>query len=132
MLDQVLELKEREINAATQEERDAVAKEMKALMEQNPDEWAMAMVESARQTADRAEALVKRIKVREQLSEVLPILPLSYIAKNYFNKSRQWLYQRVNGNIVNGKPAEFTDEEIEVFNTAIQDLSRKLGSVGIR
>ena len=69
--------------------------------------------------------------VRHQLGEVKEELSLSYIAKNYFNKSRQWLNQRINGSIVNGKPAKFTDDQLRVFNNALHDISKKIGSVKI-
>lgn len=131
MLERVLKLKERYAKATTQEEKNAVDLEMKKLQDEDMDAWANAMVESAKETADRAEALVKQTKVREQLENALPILPLSYIAEHYFKKSRQWLYQRLNGNIVNGKPAQFTDEEINTLNTALQDISKKIGSLRV-
>lgn len=131
MLERVLKLKERYAKATTQEEKNAVDIEMKKLQDEDMDAWANAMVESAKETADRAEALVKQIRVREQLEDALPILPLSYIAEHYFKKSRQWLYQKINGNIVNGKPAQFTDEEINTLNTALQDISKKIGSLRV-
>ncbi|MRJ10983.1 DUF5053 domain-containing protein [Ornithobacterium rhinotracheale] len=131
MKEQVLKLKERYVNAKTEKERKAIDEEMHRLMNENGEEWAKAMLESAKDTAERAEQLVKQARAREQLNEVLPILPLSYIAKNYFNKSRQWLYQKVNGNIVNGKPATFTAEEVETFNQAIEDLSNRLKEVKV-
>lgn len=53
---------------------------------------------------------------------------MSYIAKNYFNKTKSWLSQRINGNDVNGKPARFTPEEIDTLNKAFSDLSQKLGA----
>lgn len=74
---------------------------------------------------DRAEELV----LRDKLESVLPIVSVSYIAKNYFNKSRYWLYQRINGNIVNGKKAKFTPSEIVLLETAFKDISKKIGSV---
>ncbi|WOC50671.1 DUF5053 domain-containing protein [Bergeyella porcorum] len=131
MLERVLKLKERYAKATTQEEKNAVDIEMKKLQDEDMDAWANAMVESAKETADRAEALVKQTRVREQLENALPILPLSYIAEHYFKKSRQWLYQKINGNIVNGKPAQFTDEEINTLNTALQDISKKIGSLRV-
>lgn len=131
MLERVLKLKERYAKATTQEEKNAVDLEMKKLQDEDMDAWANAMVESARETADRAEAMVKQTRVREQLENALPVLPLSYIAEHYFKKSRQWLYQRLNGNIVNGKPAQFTDEEINTLNTALQDISKKIGSLRV-
>ena len=131
MLERVLELKERYTKATTQEEKNAVDLEMKKLQDEDMDAWAKAMLESAKETADRAEALVKQVRVREQLENALPLLPLSYIAEHYFKKSRQWLYQKINANIVNGKPAQFTEEEIKTLNFALQDISRKIGSVSI-
>lgn len=131
MLERVLKLKERYAKATTQEEKNAVDLEMKKLQDEDMDAWANAMVESARETADRAEAVVKQTRVREQLENALPVLPLSYIAEHYFKKSRQWLYQRLNGNIVNGNPAQFTDEEINILNTALQDISKKIGSLRV-
>lgn len=66
---------------------------------------------------------------KERLKEVLPLISISYITKIYFNKSRHWFYQKLNGNIVNGKPARFTPEEIEALNFALKDVSRKLAAI---
>lgn len=92
MLDRVLELKEKYVNATTEQEYEQIDKEMQFLMNEYPDSWALAMLESAKLMGYKTENLVKRERIKEQLNEVLPVLPLSYIAKNYFNKSRQWLY----------------------------------------
>ena len=48
---------------------------------------------------------------KEQLKEVSEIVSMSYIAQKYFNKNRTWLYQKINGNLKNGKPAKFSDLE---------------------
>ena len=71
------------------------------------------------------------ISLRMQLSEISEIVSLSYIAKNYFNKTRHWLYQRINNSIVNGKPARFTHEEVNTLNFAFQDIGKKFGSINI-
>ncbi|MDR3339838.1 MAG: DUF5053 domain-containing protein [Candidatus Symbiothrix sp.] len=42
-----------------------------------------------------------------------------------------WLHQKINGNVKNGKPAKFTNAEIEIFNFALQDISKKIGSIAI-
>jgi len=73
----------------------------------------------------------KDISIRIQMAEVSEMVSLSYIAKKYFGRTAQWLYQRINGNIVNGKPAKFTDEEIKTFNSALQDISKKIGSLAL-
>jgi hypothetical protein len=71
------------------------------------------------------------LKLKVQLIENKEIIPLSYIARNYFKKSKNWVYQRVNGYQVNGKTSKFTDSEIEKFNFALQDISKRLGSISI-
>ena len=77
------------------------------------------------------DAKINDISVKIQLAENAELLPLAYIAKRYFNKTKSWLYQRVNGNIVNGNPAKFTEPEKVIFNNAIRDISKKIGSINI-
>jgi len=71
---------------------------------------------------------MEEIRLRYHLIQNREIIPFSYIAKNYFNKSKEWLYQRLNENIVNGKTAKFSENEIKTFNFALQDISKKIGS----
>ena len=78
--------------------------------------------------AASADAVIADVK-KWQLGEVAEIVSLAYIARTYFNKSRHWLHHRINGNIVNGKPAKFTDEQLVIFNNALRDISNKIGSV---
>lgn len=47
------------------------------------------------------------------------------IAQEYFGKSREWLTQRIVGNIVNGKKAEFKPEEYERFAYALRDIAKQ-------
>lgn len=74
---------------------------------------------------------VKQDCIKLQLQDVSEIISIAWIAKKYFGKTKNWLYQRINGNIVNGKPCKFTDEEIDIFNQALQDISKKIGSLNI-
>jgi hypothetical protein len=71
------------------------------------------------------------LKLRVKLIENREIIPFSYIAKNYFKKSKAWLYQRINGNKINGKPVQFTSQEVEILNIALQDIGKKIGSINI-
>ncbi len=83
------------------------------------------------QSIKETDTFIEETKVKMQLMQVTEIVSLSYIAKNYFHKTRTWLYQKINGNKVNGKEASFTKEEIDTLNYAIQDISKKLGSTVI-
>lgn len=62
-------------------------------------------------------------EIRAKLGEIPEAISLSYVAKKYFGKSRNWLYQRLNGNLVNGKPASFTPAEHQKFVAALEDIS---------
>ena len=66
-----------------------------------------------------------------KLQEIKDIISLSYISKKYFGKNRSWIHQKINGNLKNGKPAEFSADEIKIFNFALQDISRKIGSIAM-
>lgn len=68
-------------------------------------------------------------RLRTQIESEYEILPLSYIAKHYFNKSRAWLYQRLNGLEVKGHTYALNEEQKEIFNLACQDISKRIGSV---
>lgn len=68
-------------------------------------------------------------KLRSQIECEYEILPLSYIAKHYFNRSRAWLYQRLNGLEVKGRTYSLNEKQKEIFNTACQDISKRIGSV---
>jgi len=82
-------------------------------------------------TGKNLKKIENEISLKEQLSEVSEIISLSYIAKTYFGKTRNWLYQRINGNMVNGKNSKFTTDELEQFKNALKDISEKLGSLSI-
>jgi len=65
------------------------------------------------------------------MQEVSKFVNLAYIATEYFKKTKAWLYQRINGNVVNGKAARFTNEELKTLKFALDDISKKLGSFSV-
>ena len=119
------ELKNAYCDAKTETELEEISTRVKELARSDREAFSDAMVEMAADTAQRATEL----SVKAQLKDVLPTLSMAYIAKNYFNRTSQWLYQRINGNEVNGKPAKFTDEELATLEAALKDISEKIGSV---
>ena len=64
-----------------------------------------------------------------QLEAIEEFLNFAKIASSYFGKSRTWLYQRLHGYSVHGKPAKFTSEEKKRFSEALIDLSDNIRSV---
>lgn len=124
---QLEKLKEAYIKAKTNKEKEQIDAEIQKLIEQDDAAFANGMITLARATADRAEQLV----IRKQIEDILPILSISTLVKKYFKKTPQWFYQRLNGNIVNGKPAMFTEQELDTLRFALQDISKQIGSVTI-
>jgi hypothetical protein len=121
------ELKMCDINAKSDRERDKLHIELEKLANEDPDGFESAVVESARKTLSD----IKELKIKEQVTQISEIISMSYIAKNYFNKSKSWMSQRINELDVNGKPAKFTSEEVDILNFAIQHISTKLGTLRI-
>ena len=120
-------LKSRYMNAKNEQERDAVRKEIAELCDEDTMKVASIATEQIQESIDEINGII----IRRQLEDILPFMSLAYIAKRYFGKSRQWLYQRVNGTIVNGKPARFTNQEIDILNAAIQDMGNRLPSTKV-
>lgn len=131
MIEKIQNLKEKYVNAQTDEERERINNQISELSREDENLFVDAMMMSVDDTARKATQLSEKVKARNQLGSVIEVLPLSYIATHYFNKSRSWLYQKLNGYNVNGKPACFSEKEKEIFNFAVQDLSKKIGSVAI-
>jgi hypothetical protein len=67
--------------------------------------------------------------IRERLGHLPEIINLSAVARQCFGKSRTWLYQRINGNNVNGKPAYFTRSERKQLQDALHDIGEKLSAI---
>ncbi len=120
-------LKERFVNAKTEAERQAVNAEIHEICEED----AVAVAEIVKLQLMETHKKVDEILVRKQLEEMLPAISLSYIAKTYFKKSRAWLYQRINGLSVNGKPAKFSASEMETLNYALNDIGHKLTNIRV-
>lgn len=111
--------------AKTKEEKERINNSMLQLQEENPEEYGKALEMLIRETSQHIEEL----SVAEQMGEVTKIVSMSYIAKEYFGKSRSWLFQRLNGNAVNGKPATFTPDELLTLKNALSDIARRIGSI---
>ena len=75
--------------------------------------------------------LERMLSIKAQVKEISEIVSLKYIAKNYFGKSASWLSQRINGSPVRGKIYCLKESELDILNSAIQDIGKKLGSLSI-
>ena len=76
----------------------------------------------------RLESEVKAL--RSQIDEEdYKLLPISYIAKNYLNKSASWLLQRLNGYQVRGKVYTLSQEQKGIFNQAVKEISNRISAL---
>jgi hypothetical protein len=69
------------------------------------------------------------VDIRERLGSLPEIINLSSVARQCFGKSRTWLYQRINGNKVNGKVAYFTRAERKQLLDFLHGLGNELLAV---
>lgn len=115
-------LKERFVNAETEEEIAAVDRDMKALADKDIHAFSAGLVACAEDTNKEA----AEVLVRERLESILPFISVSALARTYFKRSPQWFYQRLNGGIVNGKPARFNAAELKTLSDALVDIGKKI------
>ena len=64
--------------------------------------------------------------INQKLSPILNALSWADLSRTYFGKSNSWLYHKMNGIDGNGKPTQFSDEELQTLKNALLDLSSKL------
>lgn len=121
MIDKIKDLKLKS-RTANKKEMEAIDLEMEKLASENPKEFSEAMLMCIEESNLKADELL----LKQKLEEVLPIISVSYLSKNYFKKTPQWFYQRLNGNTVNGKEAHFTHNELETLSVALKEIGQKL------
>ena len=73
----------------------------------------------------------EELNTLEAVKSISNMISFKYIAATYFNKSKSWFSQRLNGNMVHGRKCGFNDEELRTLRFALQDISKKIGSLSI-
>lgn len=59
-------------------------------------------------------------------AQILDTLNCATIAERFFNRSRAWFIQRLNNNIINGKPVSFTPDELLKLRTSLKVLASEI------
>lgn len=90
--------------------------------------FTMAFIQGAKETKEELERINEAIRIKKDLEAINEFTSMSYIAKHYFGKTRHWLYQRINGSLVNGKTVSFSSEEKQKLATALKELSMKINN----
>ncbi len=63
---------------------------------------------------------------KEKLSDIILDINIAKIANRYFDKSSSWLYHKFDRRDGNGKPTDFTPEELEQLRGALFDLADRI------
>lgn len=116
------------------DERERKDRALEKLFKEDPKEkekFIQEFHEALDHSGNRIDFIEEQINLKLKLQEVTEIISLSYIAKNYFHKTRQWLYQRINGNKVGGKKLTLTEDQLKTLDFALKDISKKIGSLSI-
>lgn len=115
----------------TSEEKEAFKKNRQGRFESktevDKEDYMQKSEEGLKATIDRAEEVL----LIAQFGELAGALSLSFIARKYFNRSKEWLYQRLKGYKVNGKPAQFTPEERKRLADALLDISKQAKDIAL-
>lgn len=59
-------------------------------------------------------------------AQILDTMNCAAISERFFNRSRAWFIQRLNNNIVNGKPVSFSTEELLKLRTSLKVLASEI------
>lgn len=73
----------------------------------------------------KSDPVLSKIRFMER-GDLLRVLNGAYIAERFFGKSGSWFSQKLNNNLKNGKPCEFTPEEIETLSNALHTIAIEL------
>lgn len=85
-----------------------------------------------KQTLSIKEADARKETVRQQLSDILLDISWARLSMRYFNRSRSWLHQKLDGVSSNGRPGGFTDDERAQLRAALKDLTDRIRTAADR
>jgi hypothetical protein len=72
-----------------------------------------------------SDPVLSKIKFMER-GDLLRVLNGAYIAERFFGKSGSWFSQKLNNNIKNGKPCEFSPDELKKLSDALHTIAIEL------
>ena len=69
--------------------------------------------------------ILSKINFMER-QDLLRVVNGTYIAERFFGKSGSWFSQKLNNNLKNGKPCEFTPQELKTLSNALHTIAIEL------
>lgn len=73
----------------------------------------------------------QRTSVRQVLDDVYEEVNWAYLAKNYFGRSRSWLYHKFSGR-GGGAVADFNDVDRDRLKAALKDIAARVNAAADR
>ena len=58
--------------------------------------------------------------------DIMKVLKVSYIAERFFGRSRSWLCHKLNHDMMNGKPDDFTADERKKLKDALDTIAYEI------
>ena len=133
---EIRELMQKMHNAPDEEQKQIIVREIESVFKSLSDTEKEFVRKEFMSSLDDRLAFTKNrlaeIDISMDIMEVSKYVSLSRIASDYFGKSKEWLYQRVKGYSVNGKPAAFTPDERRKLSEALQDINRIAQETALR
>jgi hypothetical protein len=128
--EEIERLKNEFVSLKTEEERKAFDVKFRSHLssksEKEKQEFADAFADSARADVKRIRKFCNEATLKVKMENILGVVSMAYIAREYFHKSKFWFSQKLNGNIKNGTVTSFTEEELKILSFALRDISLKL------
>lgn len=78
-----------------------------------------------------AQVKLRQATVRQVLDDVYEEVNWAYLAKNYFGKSRSWLYHKFSGRN-NGTNDDFNDIDRDKLRNALQDIAFRINKAAAK
>lgn len=106
----------------TEKERKEHDAKFTALMKSIPSEQRKLAGQYLREVmAERRSSKSPKVNkdLKKELQDIQEVISLSYIAKEYFDKDRTWLYKKINGT------NPFTEDEMKILSMALKSIGNK-------
>lgn len=127
--DELEQMKTKFMTLSSGEEEERFREEMEEFVaSKSPEDrkiLAEVFVNGATEACNRAESVYDDT-LRSYLDGIYESISWSYVARQYFGKSRSWLCQRLNGLKIRNKEVQFTESEKKILLNALLDLSNNI------
>lgn len=97
---------------------------VKEIMERAQSEEGARLAREAIERFKAAPEAEKVLDLKEQ--DIMKVLKVSYIAERFFGRSRSWLCHKLNHDMKNGKPDDFTAAEREKLKAALDTIAYEI------